>query len=593
MHGSLFRKYATVLMLFVGVSLIVSGALEAIFNYRDTLSQVDAQLATEARAAGSRIEQYLRSIESQVREVSGLPWSIRILDLQDRRDEYRRLLKRVPAIAELRAVDARGIEQVVVSRITPDAIGAGRDVSGDPAYAATRSADVHYGATSFRDGSEPYVTLALRDGGKDGWVTLAELNLKFVSDVVREIRVGREGHAFVVDRDGHLVAHPNPSHVLRRTRVAELPQAAAPRSTLVQGIDGVPVLTLYAPIGVAGWRLVVEQPEREAMAPVNAAILRTVAMFVIGVALALGAAYLLARRLSRPILAVQEGAARLAAGALDTRIRVRTGDEVEALADEFNHMAAQLQELYAGLERKVAEKTAELEAANRHKSEFLANMSHELRTPLNAIIGMSEALDERLFGELNAKQQEYVRDIYTSGQHLLSLINDILDLAKIEAGRMELDVAEFDLRAAIENCCTLIRERASRQRLSLRCDLEAMPRTWAADERKFKQILINLLSNAVKFTPAGGEIRVAARGADDILALEVADTGVGIARADQETIFQEFRQLRASRAVKHEGTGLGLALSRRLVQLHGGTLTVESEPGRGAAFTARFPRQPR
>src|SRR6185369_13258788 len=242
------------------------------------------------------------------------------------------------------------------------------------------------------------------------------------------------------------------------------------------GIDGVPVLTLYAPIGVAGWRLVVEQPEREAMAPVNAAILRTVAMFVIGVALALGAAYLLARRLSRPILAVQEGAARLAAGALDTRIRVRTGDEVEALADEFNHMAAQLQELYAGLERKVAEKTAELEAANRHKSEFLANMSHELRTPLNAIIGMSEALDERLFGALNAKQQEYVRDIYTSGEHLLSLINDILDLSKIEAGRMELDVAEFDLRSAIENCCTLIRERLGRQRLSLRCDLDAMPR---------------------------------------------------------------------------------------------------------------------
>jgi len=593
MHGSLFRKYAAVLMLFVGVSLIVSGALEVLFNYRDTLSQVDAQLATEARAAGSRIEQYLRSIESQVREVSGLPWSSRVLDLQDRRDEYRRLLKRVPAIAELRAVDALGIEQVVVSRIAPDAIGPGRDVSGDPAYGATRSADVHYGETSFRDGSEPYVTLALRDGGKDGWVTLAELNLKFVSDVVREIRVGREGQAFVVDRDGDLVAHPKASHVLRRTRVAELPQAAAPRSTLVQGIDGVPVLTLYAPIGVAGWRLVVEQPEREAMAPVNAAILRTVAMFVIGVALAFGAAYVLARRLSHPILALQEGAARLAAGALDTRIRVRTGDEIEALAEEFNHMAAQLQELYAGLERKVAEKTAELEAANRHKSEFLANMSHELRTPLNAIIGMSEALDERLFGALNAKQQEYVRDIYTSGEHLLSLINDILDLSKIEAGRMELDVAEFDLRSAIENCCTLIRERLGRQRLSLRCDLDAMPRTWTADERKFKQILINLLSNAVKFTPAGGEIRVAARAADDILALEVADTGVGIARADQETIFQEFRQLRASGAVKHEGTGLGLALSRRLVQLHGGTLTVQSEPGRGSAFTARFPRQSR
>jgi len=384
--------------------------------------------------------------------------------------------------------------------------------------------------------------------------------------------------------------------------LATLPQVAALRATdkrearpagsrLGQSLENEPVLTTWAPIGVAGWWLFVEQPEREAMAPVYSAALRTILMFVAGIAVSLAASYLLARRLSRPILAVQEGAAKLAAGALETRIHVKTGDEVEALAEEFNRMATQLQELYTGLERKVLEKTAELEAANRHKSEFLANMSHELRTPLNAVIGMSEALRERLFGNLNAKQAEYVNDIYGSGQHLLSLINDILDLSKIEAGHMELDVARFDLRGAVDNCCTLIRERVLRQRLALRCALEAMPAEWSADERKFKQVLINLLSNAVKFTPPGGEITVEAREEGGALALRVTDTGVGIAPEDQEAIFHEFHQIRAPGVAKQEGTGLGLALSRRLVELHGGTLMVASEPGRGSRFTARFPRK--
>jgi signal transduction histidine kinase len=443
--------------------------------------------------------------------------------------------------------------------------------------------------------------LAMRDGGTQGTVTLAEIDLKFVSDAVSEIRFGREGRAYVIDADNHLVAHPNPSHVLRRMDLASLPQVAAlrgadrrdarpPRSRLGQSLENEPVLTTWAPIGVAGWWLFVEQPEREAMAPVYSSALRTILMFVGGIAVALGASYLLARRLSGPILAVQEGAAKLAAGALETRIHVKTGDEVEALAEEFNRMAAQLQELYTGLERKVLEKTAELEAANRHKSEFLANMSHELRTPLNAIIGFSDVMLNGMAGPMSEDQKEFAADIRDSGKHLLTLINDILDLSKIEAGRMELDVARFDLRAAVDNCATLIRERVLRHRLVLRCAPATMPSHWVADERKLKQVLINLLSNAVKFTPPGGEITVEAREEGDALALCVADTGVGIAREDQEAIFHEFHQLRAAGIARQEGTGLGLALSRRLVELHGGTLTVASEPGRGSRFTARFPR---
>src|SRR5258706_3245715 len=399
MKAGLFRKYAAILMLLVGIPLLASGALQAVFNYRDTRAAVDRVLAIEARSAALRIEQYLKSIEAQVREVSGLPWSERILDLRDRREEYGRLMKRLPAITQVSALDAKGIERLRVSRTEVDSIGGMRDLSAAEAYVATRSAPVHYGKTRFKDGSEPYLVLGLRDGGADGWTTLAEINLRFVSDVVQEIRFGEEGRAFIIDRDNHLVAHPKASHVLRRMDLTTLPIVRSLREGEAQGLgtarpiageslERVQVLSAAMPIALADWRLFVEQPEAEALRPVSAVIARNLLMVALGLALALAAAYVLAQRLSQPILTVQRGAAQLAAGALDTRIQVRTGDEVEALADEFNRMAAQLQELYEGLERKVREKTAELESANRHKSEFLANMSHDLRTPLNAVIGM-------------------------------------------------------------------------------------------------------------------------------------------------------------------------------------------------------------
>ena len=242
---------------------------------------------------------------------------------------------------------------------------------------------------------------------------------------------------------------------------------------------------------------------------------------------------------------------------------------------------------------EIEDKSRQLEAANQHKSEFLANMSHELRTPLNAVIGFSEVLIERMFGDLNEKQEDYLKDIHASGKHLLSLINDILDLSKIEAGRMELDVEEFDLRSALENTLTLIRERAERHGIGLTLDAADNLDGFRADQRKFKQIMLNLLSNAVKFTPDGGRITVRARLAEpDLLEVAVADTGIGIAPEFLETIFEEFRQAGGSYTNKQEGTGLGLSLTRRIVELHGGTIGVASEPGAGATFTFTLPRQP-
>ncbi len=242
----------------------------------------------------------------------------------------------------------------------------------------------------------------------------------------------------------------------------------------------------------------------------------------------------------------------------------------------------------ARLFREIEDKSRQLEIASRHKSEFLANMSHELRTPLNAIIGFSEVLAEKLFGDINDKQAEYLSDILDSGRHLLSLINDILDLSKIEAGRMELESVDFNLPGAIDNTLTLVRERAHRRGISLQRNVDERLGMIHGDERKVKQVLLNLLSNALKFTPEGGQIDVRAMAHDGVAEISVTDNGVGIAPEDQATVFEEFRQV-GTAAKKVEGTGLGLAISRKFIELHGGRIWVASEVGKGSTFAFTLP----
>jgi signal transduction histidine kinase len=277
-------------------------------------------------------------------------------------------------------------------------------------------------------------------------------------------------------------------------------------------------------------------------------------------------------------------------GALTVYRRV-TGSFAQEVVDVLRTFATQsaLAIQNARLFREIEEKSKQIEAANRHKSEFLANMSHELRTPLNAIIGFSEVLAERLFGELNEKQAEYTDDILSSGRHLLSLINEILDLSKVEAGRMELELATFDLPTALENARTFVRERAVRHAITLDLSVDERLGEFVGDERKIKQILLNLLSNAVKFTPEGGRIELRASQVDGSVEISVRDTGIGIAPEDQATIFEEFRQVGGDYAHKKEGTGLGLTLAKKFVELHGGKIWVESEVGKGSTFTFTLP----
>jgi two-component system, NtrC family, sensor kinase len=273
-----------------------------------------------------------------------------------------------------------------------------------------------------------------------------------------------------------------------------------------------------------------------------------------------------------------------------TVIRKATGEFAPEVIDLLRTFATQsaLAIQNARLFLEIEDKSRQLEVASQHKSEFLANMSHELRTPLNAIIGFSEVLTERMFGDLNEKQEEYLQDIYASGTHLLSLINDILDLSKIEAGRMELELTDFDLPTALDNALTLVRERAGRRSIALHTSIDNRLGQIQGDERKIRQVVLNLLSNAIKFTPEGGRIEVAAVPKDGSVEVAVSDNGVGIAPEDQEAVFEEFRQV-GTADKKVEGTGLGLTLCRKFVELHGGKIWVKSQLDVGSTFTFTIP----
>jgi signal transduction histidine kinase len=320
----------------------------------------------------------------------------------------------------------------------------------------------------------------------------------------------------------------------------------------------------------------------EALIAQNASAYASSRNLVVGVAagaivLALLLGLVLSWSLIGPIRLIDSRLAEIASGDFSGHVDVPNSDELGALAANVNRMNDKLRRLYG-----------ELETVSQHKSEFLANMSHELRTPLNAILGFSQVLRERMFGDVNEKQTEYLDDILSSGNHLLSLINDVLDLAKVEAGQVELEVAPFSLRDALERGVVLVRERATEDGVRVEVSADPEVDVVEGDERRIRQVIFNLLSNAVKFTPEGGSVSVSSAQLNGEVHVSVADTGPGIARQDQARIFEEFQQTDVG-ATAREGTGLGLALSKRLVELHGGRIWVDSELGKGSTFVFTLP----
>jgi two-component system, NtrC family, sensor kinase len=610
-HRRLIWKYAAVVVILVAAAIVSVGLTELYFSYQDSKRALTRVERDKASSAAISIEQLTQKLLLELDAVAQPTIAHGAAGLAERNEDFQGLLAREELVSQLSYLDASGKEQVRTSPLEMDRIGSsGIDLSRSAEFIGARAKHRHFGRVYFQRGSRPHMTISVAERGAGRGVIVAVIDLSFVRDVIDRARVGTTGYAYAVDSRGFLITHPITNLVLQHTNFAKLPQVRAALHGSVKASanssghdqNGTKVLSAYETIEPLGWRVFVEEPLSEVLAPLKAAIWRTALLLVAFLTLAIATSVLLARRLVRPIESIQTAAAKIGSGSLNQRIEVPSNDELGALAEQFNRMAAQLEESYSSLEQKVQERTQELatalseldeksrelEAASRHKSEFLANMSHELRTPLNAILGFSQVLRERLFGDVNEKQAEYLDDILTSAHHLLALINDILDLSKVEAGQVELEVAPFSLREALEGGLVMVRERATRD--GVQVALTALPDSdvVSGDERRIRQVIFNLLSNAVKFTPAGGAVDVSAARANGEVRVSVADTGPGIAAADHERIFEEFQQTEAG-VEQREGTGLGLALSKRLVELHGGRIWVDSELGRGSTFVFTLP----
>src|ERR1700732_3207116 len=419
-RSRLFVKYVALLVAVVVLALLANGAFEVWFSYREHKTVLIGMQHQQAQAAADKIEEFITQIDSQVGWTTQLPWTDGTLD--QRRFDALRLLRQVPAITELAQIDAAGHEQLKVSRLTMDVVGSGIDYSNKPEFTQAVAHKVYYGSVYFRRESEPYMTLSLAGTRRDTGVSIAQVNLKLIWDVVSKIKVGERGRAYVVDADGRLIAHPDISLVLRNTDMSKLAQVRSARSAgsgdAVQeseDITGNRVLTAYAQVTPLGWLVFVETPVAEAYAPLYASIQRTGYVLFGALLLAFIAGMFLARRMEGPIQALRAGAARIGLGDLSQRISIKTGGAGEALADQFNDMAGKLEESYADLEQKVEDRTHELSHALEQQtatSEILQVISSSpgsLQPVFSAMLKNATRICEAKFGVLSLREGDAFR----------------------------------------------------------------------------------------------------------------------------------------------------------------------------------------
>ena len=588
--GRLFRKYVLFFAAVLCATLVANGFLDIWFSYREQKALLIRIQSEQADAVAAKISQFIKEIESQVGWATELPWSP--ATTEQRRLDALRLLRQVPAIIELAQLDSAGKERLRVSRVAMDVIDSRVDRSNEAAFAEAVARKIYRGPVHFRVESEPFMTLALTGARREAGVSVVEVNLTFIWDVISQIKVGERGRAYVIDEQSRLIAHPDISLVLSNSDLGHLAQVRAARASAsepapelepVKDIQGDRVLSAYAAVPTLGWLVFVELPVAEAYAPIYATIRRSGALLAVALALALLASVLLARRMVAPIQALRTGAERIGSGDLAQRISIESGDEFEALGDQFNNMALRLEESYATLERKVQERTHQLELANLARSRFLAVATHDLRQPLHALGLFVAQLRTRLDA---GERDQLLERIDAAVAAMNELFKALLDISKLDAGVLTPDVSEFPIEHLLKRIETTFAAAAREKGLRLR----VVPSSaWVrSDFIMLERILLNLVSNAVRYTELGGVV-VGCRRRSDEVRIDVCDSGIGIPEEHQRDVFTEFYRLGGPDRDRAGGLGLGLAIVERLGRLLDHPVGLISQPGRGTRFSVSVP----
>jgi signal transduction histidine kinase len=590
-RGRLFRKYAAAFAAVVSAALVVNGLIDIWFSYREQRDLLVRIQQGQAESSAANIGQFIKEIENQMAWATLLPWHPGTLE--EWRFDAVRLLRQVPPITELKQLDADGRELFRMSRHAMDVIASGADHSHEPAFTRGMADRIYHGPVYFLAGSEPYMTLALAGTRKSHGVIVGQVNLKFIWDVVSDRRRGGHGVTYVVDAEGRLIAHPDISLVLRNTDLSRLPQVQAARNATMTGSAGEspdavdrynrPVLSAHATIPALGWLVFVDLPLDEAYVPLYQSIKRSAALLVAALVLAFVAGILLARRMTGPIRALHQGASRIGGGNLSQRIAIKTDDELEELGVAFNNMASRLQESYATLERKVEERTHQLEEANQAKSRFLAAASHDLRQPLHALGLFVGQLHRRIRAD---ERKHIVGRIEAALAAMNELFNALLDISKLDAGVLKPTLSEFPVERLLKRAETTFADAARQKGLGFK----AVPcGAWVrSDFILLERILFNLVSNAIRHSRQG-RLLVGCRRQGASLRIEVWDTGPGIPDDQRQTIFGEFYRLHDPEPGGTAGLGLGLAIVDRLCRLLDHRIKVDSTLGRGSCFAVAVP----
>jgi signal transduction histidine kinase/CheY-like chemotaxis protein len=582
----IFRRYALLIALPVCGLLTLVGVADVASAWQENVSHSQRLLAERAASIAVRVEEHLAGIEAQVRSVAEMPWSEGVLGLEVREHEFRRLQRVVPALAELRYIgrDGNGLK---VSQLERNEAGP-MDSRG---FAEVKPGEVSFGSALFLAGVDPHAWMTL--GTKDGH-TAALVNMKVVSDFIAALRFGETGRGFIVDRSGHVMAHPDLRMVLQRINLTQHPSLAR---ALMPGtgdaveatsIDGRFVFAAAKPVGHSGWWAVAEQSADEVLTPVRNAAWRAGGIVLGGLACAIALAVFLARSLSTPVVDLRRAVTRIGAGDLGARASVSTGDELQDLGEEFNRMAERLQASYAELEERVEERTRELaqrkdeaDQANAAKTRFLAAASHDLRQPMHAVGLLVGILEQRLeaaeLRSLAAKARESV-------DSMEDLFRALLDISKLDSGAMHPAIGPVDLGELLGTVAQQFAADARARGLELRVGTAAF--VVDSDAAMLMRIVGNLVSNSIRYT-SRGYVRIGCRRRGRHVELLVLDTGIGIEPRYAERIFAEFFQVPGIE--RQGGLGLGLSIVQRSARLLGHEVTLRSWPGRGTVFGMQLP----